>query len=451
VTTRINITVDQNGLLDQVANQTRANHEALVIQQEQKKTEETASKELTEKRRSLGQDVKTGEPLPITPPSSGGFSDINGNNRVKYDPAASRAPLAALLAAPFVYADYGGSHSGLNVRCRGNRNVPASRFSYEENKAYPEGVVVAGPAGTSALEPAQADRPVGVIVSGQRQDNGEFLTFTDYRGESPEFPTLLIAYAVQNGVYETVLNWAGPGTPNPEPPYNVISLAGSEVPVSGFKPLSRIRQFTHEFIMRMPVDGFNDTDPVAYTTAGNAPYLRAATMSVNFGGFSIGTQASEQWIGAGGFMLDTFEPAPFGGTIQILVNKLTRIGSFGIRWGIFPTEIIDGQSEGSTFELPGVGPGDFVHYALTRYSAEGGFRWVLHINGTTVLSGIQDPSNWSNTYGTQPPSVRIGLQSLRTSNSPPVIPAMAFCASRFTSRALYLNNFTPPSSITSFA
>lgn len=90
MTTRINITVDQSGLLDQVANQTRANHEALVIQQEQKETEEVASKKLTEKRRSLNQDIKTGEPLAIITPTRAGFGDFNGNNRIGQDPAANR-------------------------------------------------------------------------------------------------------------------------------------------------------------------------------------------------------------------------------------------------------------------------------------------------------------------------------------------------------------------------
>lgn len=90
MTTRINITVDQSGLLSQAANQTRANHEALVIQQEQKKTEETGLRKLKKQRRSLGQDVKTGEPLPIAPPPSGGIFDINGSNRIGQYPAANR-------------------------------------------------------------------------------------------------------------------------------------------------------------------------------------------------------------------------------------------------------------------------------------------------------------------------------------------------------------------------
>ena len=90
MTTRINITVDQSGLLDQVANQTRANHEALVIKQEQKKVEEVGSKEVAKKRSALGQDIKTGELLPITPPPSSGFFDINGNNGIGQHPAANR-------------------------------------------------------------------------------------------------------------------------------------------------------------------------------------------------------------------------------------------------------------------------------------------------------------------------------------------------------------------------
>lgn len=91
MTTRINITVDQSGLLARAANQTRANHEALAIQQKQKKTEEAAVTKITEKRRSLGQDIKTGKPLAIaTPAKAGGYGDINGNNRIGQDPAANR-------------------------------------------------------------------------------------------------------------------------------------------------------------------------------------------------------------------------------------------------------------------------------------------------------------------------------------------------------------------------
>lgn len=88
MTTNINITVDQNGLLAQVANQTRANHGALIIQQEQRKTEDAAVAKLTEKRRSLGQDIKTGKPLPSAPDEA--LGNTSANNRTQYDPAANR-------------------------------------------------------------------------------------------------------------------------------------------------------------------------------------------------------------------------------------------------------------------------------------------------------------------------------------------------------------------------
>lgn len=108
MTTRINITVDQSGLLARAANQTRANHEALAIQQEQKKIEEAAVTKITEKRRSLGQDIKTGKPLAIaTPAKAGGYGDINGNNRIGQDPAANRSPGSGFIDISVVDEDGG--------------------------------------------------------------------------------------------------------------------------------------------------------------------------------------------------------------------------------------------------------------------------------------------------------------------------------------------------------
>jgi hypothetical protein len=162
VTTRINITVDQSGLLSQVANQTRANHEALVVQQEQKKIEEVASKEVAKKRTALSQDIKTGEPLPIAPPPSGGIFGINDNNRIGQYPAANRrggdigfvlAPGAAVTPLSGPFGDFvqpgwpfGFQSVGINGLSKGYANTLWGSQAYwlvggGESK-YPDGLPV---------------------------------------------------------------------------------------------------------------------------------------------------------------------------------------------------------------------------------------------------------------------------------------------------------------------
>jgi hypothetical protein len=452
MSTNINITVGDNALLDAAKQQQAANRQAQLNREASTRLEAQATAARTAALATQGRDANA--------------NLIHGalftQPLIDRRPVANRQGYGALLTAPFTYVNYGGSNSGLIVRCRGNRNVPAARFSYEESKVYSEGVVVNGPTlGTFALEPAPApNQPPATVVSGQRQDNGEFLTFTNYTESSTELPSTFNAYVVQSGEYDTVLDWQRGAFSDeiPEPPYNVINLTGSEAPVSGFRSLDRTGAFTHEFIMRMPITAFDDIASIAYTTEGAIVPIRSAGITVQFGGLTVTIGARDSWVISGGFQLDTFEPSPFGGTIIIPITELTRTSAFSVGASIFaPTftdsdgEFLQGSPPVGFYPLSTVEPGDFVHCALSRYRSEAGFRWALHVNGTRLLSGIQEPSTWSDTYGTQPPSVRIFTTASRNRIAPTVLPVPALHASRFTPRAMYFDTFTPPSSITSFA
>jgi hypothetical protein len=90
VTTTINVLIDENGLLDKANLQRMANRKALDLVAERKKVEEVASEKLKEKRRSLNQDVNTGQPLPIANPPESSLSKVNNKIRIGKDPAANR-------------------------------------------------------------------------------------------------------------------------------------------------------------------------------------------------------------------------------------------------------------------------------------------------------------------------------------------------------------------------
>lgn len=90
MTTTINVTIDENGLLYKDNIQRIVNRKALDLVAERKKVEEVASEKLKEKRRSLNQDVNTGEPLPIASPPESSLSKVNGKTRIGKDPAANR-------------------------------------------------------------------------------------------------------------------------------------------------------------------------------------------------------------------------------------------------------------------------------------------------------------------------------------------------------------------------
>jgi hypothetical protein len=441
MSTRINIAVDNGGLLNRNAQQTSANRQAKLESDRTLRLSAEAVDARIAAQAAKGLSIE-GQPL-------------YGNNasrtrRIDQEPAAFRSGYGALLAGPFVYSDYGGSHSGLTVRCRGNRNVFASRFNYEENKAFPEGITVSGPtANTIALEPAPVpDQPEAVFYFGQRQDNNEFLGWAYLDELSANLPNCTCRYAVQNAPYNTILNWQRGEFTIPPPPYNVVSLAGNLEPASGFRPLVRTGSFTHEFIMRMPAGQFDESPSPTYLTA-NAQPIRSSGVFSAFGGISITMFARDLWDTTDLFLISLTEPFV---NPNLFIYEVRRTSAFAPRCTIFaPNFTLNDVSVQTTFELPEITPGSFVHCALTRYPVGAAYRWNFFVNGLPLMTGIVEPDDWESTYGTQPPSVATTAFSNRNRYASTVLPLPAIHASRFTPRVLYSGAFTPPVSITSFA
>jgi hypothetical protein len=220
--------------------------------------------------------------------------------------------------------------------------------------------------------------------------------------------------------------------------------------VAGFKSLRKINVFTHEFIMRMPQSKFDDGDSTAYVLAADAPG-RIAGVNCSMGGISIGISVRENWdYGIDQFLIRLSQPV----VATQIVYVSQKLDDFKCTCGVFaPTfktaqgASLDGIAAG-TFPLTEISPGDFVHCALTRYIDNGVPRWSVFLNGTPLLVGVQEPANWTETYGTQPPSVVLNAFSNRNAYASNVLPLPALHAARFTPKVLYRESFTPPTAIT---
>jgi hypothetical protein len=294
---------------------------------------------------------------------------------------------------------------------------------------------------------------------GQRLDNGEFLGWFNYDQISTTQPELHCIYAVQNQPYDTILTWQIADYAAPAPPYDVVNLGGNLQPTGGFKALQAIGRFTHEFIMRMPLNKFNDDPSTTYTTNLSAPN-RSASILVAFGGINIRISAGNAWSKTDTFLMQLLEPFVFSG---LNVFEYQRLSDFDCRCIVhaptFKTEdgiplanpgggiLVDPDTTGQ-FTLTGIEPGSFVHCALTRYIDNSTPRWGFFVNGIPLLVGIQEPADWASTYGTQPPSALIKVSSFRQASGSNVLPVAALHAARFTPKVLYRESFTPPTAIT---
>jgi hypothetical protein len=85
VTTKINIVIDQNGLLNKDNLQRMVNRKALEIMEKRKQLEKEALEKLKAERRAQGLDPDTGKPLPSAPDGA-----LDNASADKYDPAANR-------------------------------------------------------------------------------------------------------------------------------------------------------------------------------------------------------------------------------------------------------------------------------------------------------------------------------------------------------------------------
>jgi hypothetical protein len=461
VSTQINVTVGSGGLSDKARQLQTAARQAQLEKERQQRLEAEGTEQRNAKLEAEGK-APDGSPL---------YGARFNQPEIERRPAANRQGYGALLTGPFVYSNYGGSNTGLTIRCRGNRNVVGSRFSYEQNTAYPEGAVVAGP--TENTQTLEATDTLGSVTtvsySGQDQATGDIITWSEQWASEAVYPSLKCAYAVQNGLYDTVLNWQNESASViPAPPYNVVDLSGNLVPVSGFRPLTATKSFTHEFIVRMPTTTMEDGSGRLYGFTVDSLARVVSTsckILISFAGLTITVSTGELYQAISSIIL-LFTEGPAGTPIgeTRLVPRSDRSSNYYaeclIRNPNFTAS--DGQPlNGRTarpgfnnvgaFALPDAIPSTFVHFALTRYPVDSAYRWAMFANGVRLMDNITEPTNWDTTYGAQPPSVDVVIENRGSKFGRSTLPSMGIHGARFTPKVLYTDNFTPPTTLIGFS
>jgi hypothetical protein len=500
MSTRINISIDDGGLVDRNAQQQAAARQANQQRATAEKAAAEGQRQLEEDRIRKGLDPVTGERLP----SAGSSSRAR---RIDQEPAANRRGFPSILLVPSSdYTDYGGTYTGLRSRAK---NIPSpifSRYEYATQTEPTVGLFVpdGGPNGLGALELNPPQFPEGPSATNQydrrtAQDGTTDFTVRDitYRDPYPTnqppriFSTYLV-YAAFPSAYDTVPQWMGPSSSIdfqiPLPPYAVVSASNEFVYPSTKHTLNQIGSFTHEFMMRGAAFNYEETTDIV-RSVGESTADRIMNLTISAGGVFFDVIVTD-WptteyfysnVSVGGipqlrdviykkrFSISArfnapalyFESPPTPGALppgSDPEGPLNFQAFYNLEPVNPPAPTVVGR-EFPTLESPvdTLGGEGWTHIAICRSKANEFGTWKFFINGTQVglfpLGSddvFVDRAEWRDTYGTQPPSASLRLTSrlATVANSTPLKPAIS--GYRFTPKALYSENFTPPTAIEGF-
>jgi hypothetical protein len=478
MSTRINVTVGDGGLLDRNAQQTAANRQAKVLADRRAAAEAEGVERRAADRIAAGLDPLTG--LPASTPSSA--STIN---RLDQEPAANRRDDVGVLLEPKQgYFNYGGTLTGVSSRARGlGLNPVFSRFEFESadvvfpwGKNYPEmdflpgggptttsnSLRVATPVLFPPLEPTPYSAPPPPVSQPFPPD------YPLYEPQTAQFAFYQtgLVYAVAKP-YDTVLDWQYSfASPDPERVYQVLDLEGQlveAVPAKERFRVGNVKSCTHEFYVQH-----------ADRELESENFLRQRSVEFEEGrvrdGYTSSIQMSVEGLLISSSLVHTYRLESStnyavqyeDGDVRTVTAYATdpeyayrvSLGSGGVTpvasSGYFGTSVIGDNNYDPL--LPSIPTGqEWVHIALTRRPVPDTtrFSYELFVNGRRVAQNILTGQLWDSTYRRQPVSARIIARTQRSDIYPggPYLPS--FHGYRFTPKVLYNGEtFTPPPEIT---
>jgi hypothetical protein len=461
MSTRINVTVGDGGLLDRNAQQTAANRQARVLADQRATAEAEGVERRAADRIAAGLDPLTG--LPASTPSSA--STINPLNQ---EPAANRkGGFGVLLQPTSDYTNYGGTLSGLRSVTR-SQSFPSifARLLHEDTteyfygRRYPEMefLPTGGPnANTGALQISpvftEVENTTTTTDLGFELTN-PVTTYTESQG---------LVY-VAGSSYDTVLQWQYPPLFSTEQDSSarILNLSGDVVnAISKAPSVAKIKACTHEMYMRVGstsqesaflvnnLDRFQggpstrvvlELEGARFSAVFVQKYDVSATFSANSAGSILARtftpiQYKELIFGVLGWNV-TRQEGPAATNSQYLSSNDPNSTAYDPK---LPTDVEDSS---------------WIHLAVVRRPVPDSelFLREVYLNGVKVVDSIFTTEQWASTFGTQPVSARITLEANRGAWPPATLGVPGIHGYRFTPKALYEGStFVPPPVITRLA
>jgi hypothetical protein len=486
MSTRINVTVGDGGLLDRNAQQTAANRQARVLADQRATAEAEGVERRATDRTAAGLDPLTG--FPASTPSSA--STIN---RFDQEPAANRRGGDGILLVPqSPYTDFGGTLSGIFGSSRGGR-VLFSRFIYEDTTEYVFGqfspelrfALGEGPTGSNALAldyslpfedygiftnytQGEVFDPVNAVFVPQPLPSGVWYNtfldsgnnlvspFTPIQRAALQYAKTPVSY---DGLSSALVNTANAG------PYLYKRLDGEIDQLSFSKRARDYRNVTHEFYIRFT----DDTSKLGETRvrvghADNSLPLetrRIADCVVQVDGISFRLEVEEDRT----TVLKTFvrtSPTSQAAVSDDVINNLLTL-NITAESGVVEQQdtlvYLASSSSTNRFNFPldeNIAPlsgVEWCHFALVRTydSTVEKPVWSFYWRGVRLFTATAS-STWESTNALAPIGARITLRSNRGQYAPVDYLLPAIHGYRFTPKALYTEEtFTPPAKIAQLA
>lgn len=506
MSTNVNITIDGGDLSGDIIQRAQmeqaAHRQSQQIDRSRKRAGEKGR--IERNRRLDSQGVDSGKSLiptaPFTPP----------RQRRKLTANDSGVP-GVLLVPDNGYSNYGGTLSGIRGRSQESKPIFARLslstrtfvnetgilpvFSWGRN--FPEFTYLpsGGPNGKGALEitinnpntgtvrihPFVAEPgfpPPGELL--YYYTSFDFLPDIDPANRYNEFEPIFsktslvssaqgLVYALTKNRYDTLPDWQGSALSTALPPYrllkldNDLDLDNDLVPAKPKYKWVDAPNFTQEFFVRCGSGNLEPGRP--YRTIGNndpgfAPDMRGGKVILGFAGVHIEFAYAENLI------IANPEVAAW---VAVDNTVLTSTGALIIRLRdyIFPVKLntsiqlhcstsLTRTTTGNPSSRPPashflVNDQEWVHVAVVKRRVSGQSRWSVYYNGKNIFPDetITEQPGWADTYGQQPISTRIDAHCWNGPWSPPEPQRLAIHGYRFTPRARYKEDFTPPTSITS--
>jgi hypothetical protein len=469
MSTRINVTVGDGGLLDRNAQQTAANRQARVLADQRATAEAEGVERRAADRTAAGLDPLTG--LPASTPSSA--STIN---RLDQEPAANRRGAGVLLVPQTPYVDFGGTLTGVYGRAKSGGRVLFSRFVYEDTVNYVFGryspelrfAVNEGPDNNNALA---LDYSYPFVDQGIFTDYlpgpGPLPQGTFYNVRTSPAERAVLQYAVTPSAYDGLSgnpqSLTGLGDP---PPYDYLDLTGEVNELLISKANSTYTGTTHELLIRFALD----TTKLGELRTTSSIFIESVGRTVNFTmrveGFDLLFAAYEDVE----LVLNTSVTDPDSG-FPINANDVQVQEKLHLRIEVRSSTAFNVENEspsglllysgssnpndpllGTPFDplIEQLDGTEWCHCALVRVfdSSINNYKWFMYWRGKKLASFIAKPE-WLTSSGAAPVRGALALISTRASAAPPEYLLPAVHGYRFTSKALYRDSvITPPPSIT---